>query len=435
MGHIANHDRKYHLLQQRLDRNVTGAPESPAFMKILKLLFSPEEAELARRIPSQPTTLEVLSRKLDISADKLGDTLTEMAQRGLVVDLEHGGQRYFSLSPVVIGFFEFTFMRTRDDMPMAELARLFEEYFTQDDRFTRSVFQGQTQVGRRLVYEEALPEETHVEILDWERASQIIRTASTTGVSLCPCRHELSHLGEACDRPQLVCLSLNYAADSLIRNGMAKAITTEEAMRILEQCKEVGLAQTADNVQRKVTYICNCCGCCCGMVRAFKTFNIRNAIVSSNWIMEVDLSKCNGCGKCAEACPTDAIEIAEEREGGKRRRWAVRDETLCLGCGVCYQACKFGGITMKPRPQRVLTPETIFDREVMMAIERGKLANLIFPKREKLSHRALGRVISILEKSPPFKATMAIKPLRSAFLSTLVKEARKQTGEISEIIG
>ena len=435
MGHIVNHDRKYRLLQQRLDRNVTGAPESPTLIKILKLLFSPEEAELARGIPGQPTSLDVLSQKLTIPPDKLEDKLTEMAQRGLVVDLEHNGQQYFSLSPVVIGFFEFTFMRTRDDMPMAELARLFEEYFTKDDRFVRSVFQGQTQVGRRLVREEALPEGDHVEILDWERASHIIQTASAIGVSLCPCRHELSHLGNACDKPQLVCLSLNYSADILIRNGIAKAISTEEAMRILEQCKEVGLAQTGDNVQRKVTYICNCCGCCCGMVRALKTFDIRNAIVTSNWIMEVDLSKCNGCGKCAEACPTEAIEIVEEREEGKKRRWAVRDETLCLGCGVCYSVCKHGGITMKPRAQRVLTPETVFDREVMMAIERGKLANLIFPERERLSHRALGRVIDVLEKSPPFKAAMAIKPLRSAFLSTLVKEAKRQTGEISEVIG
>jgi len=433
MGHMVNHDRQYRRLQQRLDRNVTGAPESPAFMKILKLLFSPDEAELARRIPGQPTPLDALSRKLGIPLDKLENQMTEMAQRGLVVDLEYNGQRYFSLSPVVIGFFEFTFMRIRDDMPMAELARLFEEYFTQDDRFTRSIFQGQTQVGRRLVREEALPEGDHIEILDWERASHIIQTASPISVSLCPCRHELSHLGKACDKPQLVCLSLNYAADTLIRNGIAQSITTDEAMRLLEQCKEVGLAQTGDNVQRKVTYICNCCGCCCGMVRAIKTYNIRNAIVSSNWIMEVDLAKCNGCGKCAEACPTDAIEIVEEGEGGKKRRWAVRDETLCLGCGVCYSTCKFGGISMKPRPQRILTPETIFDREVMMAIERGKLASLIFPERERLSHRALGRVIGVLEKSPPFKAALAIKPLRSAFLSTLVKEAKKQTGEISKL--
>jgi len=433
MGHIVNQDHKYHLLQQRLDRNVTGAPDSPTFTKILKLLFSPEEAELARRIPGQPTSLDVLSRKLDIPADKLDEKMTEMAQRGLVMDLEHKGQRYFTLSPVVIGFFEFTFMRTRDDMPMAELARLFNEYFTQDDRFDRSVFQGQTQVGRRLVREEALPGGDYAEILDWERASRIIQTTSSIGVSLCPCRHELSHLGKACDQPQLVCLSLNYAADSVIRNGIAKAITTGEAIRILEQCKEAGLAQTADNVQRKVAYICNCCGCCCGMVQAIKTYNIHNAIVSSNWLMEVDLSKCNGCGKCTKACPTEAIEIAEERKGGKKRRWAVLDETLCLGCGVCYSTCKFGAITMKPRPKRVLTPETMFDRIVLMAIERGKLANLLFPERERLSHRALGRVIGVLEKSPPFKATMAIKPLRSAFLNTLVKEAKRQTGEISEV--
>jgi len=435
MGHIVNHDHKYRLLQQRLDRNVTGAPESPTLIKILKLLFSPEEAELARRIPSQPTPLDTLSSKLVIPLDKLGDKMTEMAQRGLVVDLEHDGQRYFSLSPVVIGFFEFTFMRARDDLPMAELARLFEEYFNENDRFTHSVFQGQTQVGRRLVREEALPEGDHIEILDWERASHIIETASPIGVSLCPCRHELSHLGKACDKPQLVCLSLNYAADTLIRNGIAKPIATGEAMRILEQCKEAGLAQTGDNVQRKVSYICNCCGCCCGMVQAIKTYNIRNAIVTSNWLMEVDLSKCNGCGKCIKACPTEAIEIVEEKEAVKKQRWAVRDETLCLGCGVCYSSCKFGGITMKPRAQRVLTPETVFDREVLMAIERGKLADLIFPERERLSHRALGRIVAVLEKSPPFKATMAIKPLRSAFLSTMVKGAKKQLGEISEVLG
>ncbi len=432
MGHMVNPDRQYRLLQQRLNRTATGAPESPTFMKILRLLFSPEEAELARRVPGTPTSLEVLSRKLNVPQDKLGEKMMEMARRGVIVDLEYGGQRYFSLPPVVIGFFEFTFMRTRDDMPMSELARLFDEYFHQNDRFAHSAFQGETQMGRRLVREEALPEGDHTEILDWERASYIIQSASAIGVSLCPCRHELSHLGEACDKPQEVCLSLNYAAESLLRSGIARPLTTAEGMRLLEACKEAGLAQTGDNVQRKVSYICNCCGCCCGMVRAIKTYGIRNAIVTSNWLMEVDLAKCNGCGRCAGVCPTDAITIVEEREGGKKRRWAVREEELCLGCGVCYSACKFGGITMRSRSQRVYTPESVFDREVMMAIERGKLANLIFESGEKLTHRALGRVIGVLEKSPPFKAAMAIKPFRSAFLSTMVKGAKRRLGEVGQ---
>ena len=125
MAHIVNPDREYRLLQQRLDHMVTGAPDSPTLMKILRLLYSPGDASIARRIPMVPTPLSVLARKLDMPADELDDRLTDMAARGLVIDLSHGDKRYFALPPVVIGFFEFTFMRARDDMPMAELAHLF----------------------------------------------------------------------------------------------------------------------------------------------------------------------------------------------------------------------------------------------------------------------------------------------------------------------
>ena len=432
MGHVANPHREYRLLQQRLDRNLTGAPDSPVLIQILRLLFSPDEAELARRLPGRPTPLAALSRKLGIPEDELGDRLTEMARRGVVLDFEHGGQRYFALPPVVIGFFEFTFMRARDDLPMGELARLFEQYMGSDDRFVRTVFQGQTQVGRSLVHEEALPADDHTEVLDWERASRIIEGASAVGVSLCPCRHTASHLGRACDRPMENCLSLNFAADALVHTGHARRLSTDEALHILAESKDAGLAQTGDNVQRQVAYICNCCGCCCGMMQAVRRFDIRNAIVSSNWIMDVDPSKCKGCGACVEACPVSAIALVEDGEGGGKRRRAVRDETLCLGCGVCYSACKFGAIAMKPRAQRAYTPETMFDRMVAMAIERGKLGDLLFDDPERLSHRALGRVLRILEKSPPFKAAMAIRPLRSAFMNALVKGAKRASGKLAE---
>ena len=434
MGHIINPDREYRLLQQRLDRKVQGAPESPTLMKILSLLFSPDEAEIAKKIPSQPTSLDILSRRLNIPKDELNDRMTEMARRGVVIDIEHNGQRYFMLPPVVIGLFEFTFMRSRPDMPMAKLARLFDEYFYENERFTSSLFQGKTQLFRSFVREEAVPDDDHTEILDWERTSHIVTSSSAIAVGLCQCHHSAFHLGKACNRSQEVCLTFNYAAEVLIQNGHARSITSVEAMSILEECKEAGLAQTGDNVQRKVTFICNCCGCCCHVMRGIKTFDLHQGIVTSNWIMKVDLSNCNGCGKCAEACPVDAIEIAEQTEGEKKRKWAVRNETICLGCGVCYSACKFGGATMKPRPKRVFTPETVFDQIVAMAIERGKLANLLFDDPQKLSHRALGRIIGALEKSPPFKAAMAIEPLKSTFLSTLVKRAKKQSGDLGDLM-
>ncbi|MFH1756049.1 MAG: 4Fe-4S dicluster domain-containing protein [Candidatus Latescibacterota bacterium] len=431
MGHAVNPDREYRLLRQRFDRQVTGAPDSPVMLKILKLLFSPQEAEIARQMPSQLTPLGTLARRLDMDVRALSDTMRDMARRGLVIDVEYNCEQYYSLPPVVIGFFEFTFMRAREDIPMKELAQLFDTYMKQDDRFPRSVFKGPTQIGRSLVHEEALPNGNgdHTEILDWERASHVVQTATSWGVSMCACRHKASHLGKACDRALENCMSFNYAADSLIRQGLAREITASEAMQVLEASKAAGLAQTGDNVQKVVTYICNCCGCCCGMMDALKRFDIRNAIVTSNWIADVDMDKCTGCGKCAEACLVDAIEIIKLDMGGKKPKKAKRDETLCLGCGVCKAACEFGGMSMKPREKRPIVPETAYDRIVTMAIERGRLTNLLFDEPERLSYRALGRIIGVLEKSPPVKAALAIKPLRSAFLNAMVKGAKRNGRE------
>jgi len=435
MGHVVNSQREYRLLQQRLDRTVIGAPPSPALEKIVRLLYRPEDVPLAVQIPFQPTPLDRLAKKVGRPADELGDRLAEMARRGLVIDLEHQGRRYFALPPVVVGFFEFTFMRARDDLPMAELARLFDQYMHEDERFAHSAFQQQTQIGRALIHEEALPEDDHTEVLDWERASKIIESAGSVGISTCACRHKAFHLGKACDAPREVCLSLGYAAETLIRAGSARQATTAEALATLQSAKQAGLAQLGDNVRRKVTYICNCCGCCCAMVDAVRTFNIRTAIVTSSWVMEVDGANCRGCGACVKACPVKAIHLAETASGNGRQpggKTAVCDRELCLGCGVCSQACKFGGIRMRSRPQKVLPPETVFDRYVAMGIERGKLAEIIFDDQQRLSHRALARILGVLERSPPFRAAMAIKPLKSAFLQGVVRGAKRHTGELAQ---
>jgi len=424
----------YRLLQQRLDRNVTGAPDSPTLLRILQLLFSPTEADLARRIPTNFIGLGKLARRAGLAEDRLGEMILSMAERGLVFDIEHAGQRYVALAPVVIGFFEFTYMRVREGYPSEELAQLFDEYFFERPDFARAVFAGQTQIGRSLVREEALPAGDHTEILDWERASQIVETASSHAVSLCACRNHAQQAGHPCDHPMRTCMSLNMGADVLARQGIAERISKADAMAILEQAKAAGLAQTGDNVQRNVGYICNCCGCSCGMMNAIRRFEIRNAIVTSNWISLIDPARCNGCSRCVKVCPVDAISISQGEVEGRTRKWAMRNADLCLGCGVCYAVCKRGALSMQKREQRVFTPETTFDRIVAMAIERGKLGDLLLDNLEGWGYEALARVVQLVEKTPFTAAVNAIEPLKSTFLAGIVRAARASGGKASTLV-
>ena len=153
------------------------------------------------------------------------------------------------------------------------------------------------------------------------------------------------------------------------------------------------------------------------MIDAIKTFDIRNAIVTSNWIMEVDSAKCKGCGKCVQVCPVDAIELVAGENQNRKQKLAKVDKTLCLGCGVCALDCTTESLKLVPREQRVFLPEDTFEWAILQSLERGTLQNLLFNNPQSTSHGFMRAFVGGFLKLPPVKKSLMSDTLRSRFLT------------------
>lgn len=414
----------YAKLTERLNRFPQGAPPSELLFKILKMLFSREEAELVSLIPIKPFTAKKASRiwKMDLTnTKKILDTL---ADRAILVDIEQNGETVYTLPPPMAGFFEFSMMRIRNDIDQKVLAELFYEYMNVEEDFIRELFtRGETQLGRTFVNEPALSYENALHVLDYERATDVIKTATHIGVGICYCRHKMEHMNQACDAPQDICMTFNSTADSLTRHGQAREVDVAECMDLLQLAYEHNLVQFGENVRNSVNFICNCCGCCCEAMIAARKFAILNPVHTTNFLPYINTENCNGCGKCVSVCPVEAMTLVSANDPNNLNiKVAKVDEDLCLGCAVCVRACSQKSIILKSRPIRVLTPLNGVHRAVIMAIERGKLQNLIFDNQVLWSHRALAGILGVILKLPPIKQIMASRQIKSRYLENLLNK-------------
>jgi ferredoxin len=258
-------------------------------------------------------------------------------------------------------------------------------------------------------------------VLDYERATHVIDSATHIGVGMCYCRHKMQHLGRACDAPMEICMTFNSTAASLTKHGFARKVTAGECRGLLETAYDRNLVQFGENVQRQVSFICNCCGCCCEAMIAQRRFSVLQPIHTTNYLPVVAEETCNGCGKCVNACPVGAMTLVSANDPHHpRMKKAALDEDRCLGCGVCVRVCSHDSLRLRSRRERVMTPVNGTHRAVLMAIERGKLQNLIFDNHALTSHRAMAAILGVICKLPPARQIMATEQMRSKYLVALI---------------
>lgn len=324
-------------------------------IKILKKLFTEEEAKIAVLLTLFPEETGQIARRTGLEEKGLEGKLESMSKKGLIFRARRGGKTYYNAVPFMIGLYEYSVEKVDK-----ELALLFKEYY--DTAYLEEMGASNVPGFKVLPIAETIP--VDMVLFPFLKLKEDVKAARKIAVADCICRKEAQLTGEGCNHPREVCLSFGAAAEYYIENGMGREVTAEEAIEILEETDRAGLVHAGANTKH-LSNICNCCPCCCVSMKGITTKGYdKHKYLNALFEAVVDAEKCSGCEDCRDRCPVGAITQEDTAKVNRRK---------CLGCGLCASICPSEAITLHLREDR----EEPFDRviELGMAILQGKKKN------------------------------------------------------------
>lgn len=349
----------YHRLREQMDQYSTGFPasESGVELKILEKLFTEEDAEIYLDLSMLLETAEAFVTRTGRPQEKIADKLEDMAKRGLIFRHIKDGNKRYSAVPFVIGSYEFQLGRM--DKEFAELTNTYME-----ETFLAGM-------GENVTPLRTIPVGKSVDVGNkvaaYEDAKAIINGKDKIAVADCICRTLQGLLDNGCDKPKEVCLLFGSHADYYVENKMGRYIGREEACAILDKCEEAGLVNQPANMVNPGG-MCNCCGDCCGVLRALNLQPNPGELVYNRYWAIIDPEKCSGCETCLDRCQMNAIEIEETAKVNTAR---------CIGCGLCVTTCPMEAIQLEEKSKDLQVSPPASGQELMSITAEKRGTSLI----------------------------------------------------------
>lgn len=359
----------YEKLREHLDSLPGGFPatESGVEIRILKRLFTAEEAEIAPFLGMRLEPAEVVAKKAGMDKDKIEALLHRMAKRGLIFSIETPDRPHmFMAAQFVVGIWEYHINDLDEEFirDMAEYSPvLFKEAFDPLPQL-RTI-----PVGKSI--------EAGMEVLPYEQAEELVRKQKKLLVAPCICRREHELIGGGCGKLMEACLIFGWAADYYERNGLGRMITVEETLEILRKADEEGLVLQPGN-SKDIVNICCCCGDCCQVLKNLNRHPAPGQISSSPFVVELDEDACIGCGTCPDRCQMGALEMSGDKAALKPER--------CIGCGLCVSTCPSEALKLvrKPLSMQREVPKNQMEAFVLRSKLRAQAKGGLDDKLERL---------------------------------------------------
>jgi len=347
----------YRALQELLDRDATGCPPAPEIDEILRILFTEEEAGVALGLGFRPFPLEVVAARAGVDPAAARRCLDALSEKCLVFVKEKGGERHFALQPVMPGLYEFPFMKGHQSGTLERLAPLWNTYMK---KFGKGFGSPSMPFARVIPIQEQI--EGQPGILPYEKVYQMIDQARVVGLGHCACRRTM----QKCDAPREACMMFDDTCDFLVKRGFGRYVTREQMKEKLREFDRLGLVHQVNNSRDKLSFICNCCPCCCELFQALTRLDNPCALSSSGFVPRLDVDKCTGCRVCFETrCPIGAVYPSAGV--------VAIDEARCIGCGLCVTGCPEQALRLVRRERPPVPAASIREMNLMILREKGKL--------------------------------------------------------------